>query len=343
MTQTRTVPDSDRVQTEQDRRAAVEALRLVQVAPRRAAERAVVIAGRAQGRRNHATAAIALRVAGLAALYAAHLGTATDRLRAAVQEARAARSPQLAGEARMSLAAGFMLRGQAAQALSSMEVALLDLTGLEHARGPRRCPGAAGERRRCGGEPGASRMHLRPAVAIRTRCRLSAEHNPASGTDGPRSGSGRSARGLMLYLSSLCHPVAAPRATSACSCSARPLAARVAIAGSLSAAAVKIPDVSRGAGALDRGTDQEGVCRCVSRTLGPAKRGDAESRERWFGRSPRYFPGSRQGPGTTMTGAFASVIVVCGVRFRPDVRGFPTGWTTPASAARRCTPPRTPH
>jgi hypothetical protein len=30
-----------------------------------------------------------------------------------------------------------------------------------------------------------------------------------------------------------------------------------------------------------------------------------------------------------MTGAFEPVIVVCGVRFRPDFRSFPTGWTTP--------------
>jgi hypothetical protein len=34
--------------------------------------------------------------------------------------------------------------------------------------------------------------------------------------------------------------------------------------------------------------DQPGVCKCVGTMVPPAETGDAEQRDRWFGRSPRY-------------------------------------------------------
>jgi tetratricopeptide (TPR) repeat protein len=119
---------------EQDRRAAVEALQLVQVEPRRAGELATAVLARARRRGDHATAAVAARAAGLAALHTAHLDTAAQHLRAAVRSARAAGSPELAGEARMSLAAVLLRRGDARGGLLTMDAALADLTGVAHAR-----------------------------------------------------------------------------------------------------------------------------------------------------------------------------------------------------------------
>jgi tetratricopeptide (TPR) repeat protein len=125
---------SDLASAEEDRRAATAVLHLVQVDPRRAGELAVGIIDRAGDRRDHATVAIARRAAGLAALHTSHLDTAVEHLRAAVRSARVARSSQLAGEARMSLAAVLMRRGEAREGLRTIETALTELNGVEHAR-----------------------------------------------------------------------------------------------------------------------------------------------------------------------------------------------------------------
>lgn len=118
----------------EDRDAAAQAVQLVQVNPRRAGELASVLVSRALRQGDHVTAAVAGRAAGLAALHTAHLDTAAQYLRAAVRSARRAASPQLAGEARMSLAAVLMRRGDVRQGLRTVDMALVDLTGVEHAR-----------------------------------------------------------------------------------------------------------------------------------------------------------------------------------------------------------------
>jgi tetratricopeptide (TPR) repeat protein len=124
----------DLATTDDDRRAATAVLHLVQVDPRRAGELAVAIIDRAGDRKDHATVAVARRAAGLAALHTSHLDTAAEHLRAAVRSARAAHSPQLAGEARMSLAFVLMRRGEARQGLRTIDTALTELDGVEHAR-----------------------------------------------------------------------------------------------------------------------------------------------------------------------------------------------------------------
>jgi tetratricopeptide (TPR) repeat protein len=124
----------DDVATTEDRVAAAAALQLVQVDPRRAGELAAVLLARARERGDHATAAVALRTAGLAALHTAHLDTAAQHLRAAVRSAQRAGSAELAGEARMSLAAVHMRRGDRRLALRTMDAALTELHGVAHAR-----------------------------------------------------------------------------------------------------------------------------------------------------------------------------------------------------------------
>ncbi|GAA4753262.1 CHAT domain-containing protein [Modestobacter marinus] len=118
----------------EDRREATAALSLVQVDPRRAGQLAAALLDRARARGDHATAAVAGRAAGLAALHTADLDTAAQHLRGSVRSARLAGSPQLAGEARMSLAAVLLRRGEGRAGLRTLDGALTELSGVEHAR-----------------------------------------------------------------------------------------------------------------------------------------------------------------------------------------------------------------
>src|SRR5205807_10088568 len=74
------------------------------------------------------------RALGLAALHLDDAATATRHLRAAVALGRRAHSPALAAEARMTLAYVLYGSGRSRQALREIDVALMDLGGVERAR-----------------------------------------------------------------------------------------------------------------------------------------------------------------------------------------------------------------
>lgn len=111
-----------------------EALRLVQIEPARAAELATLSSQLARQQGNCATAAVAERARGLAALHLADLDTAVRHLRTAVALARRAGSSELAAEARMTLAFALNRRGKPTHALAEIDAALGDLGTLARAR-----------------------------------------------------------------------------------------------------------------------------------------------------------------------------------------------------------------
>ncbi len=104
------------------------------VQPHRArllAERAERIA---RGVGDRAAESVAKRARGVAAMQLRDLDEAVVHLRGSVAAARRARSAQLTGEARMSLAAALVLRGSATRAIREIEIAVSELEGVSAAR-----------------------------------------------------------------------------------------------------------------------------------------------------------------------------------------------------------------
>jgi hypothetical protein len=112
-----------------------EALRLAESDPSRALTLASALARRARDAHDHAAGAVAERAVGLAALHSQDLDTAMRHLRAAIVLGRRAGSPQLAAQARMTLAFAASSHGWSRRALREIDTALLDLRGADHARG----------------------------------------------------------------------------------------------------------------------------------------------------------------------------------------------------------------
>jgi hypothetical protein len=111
-----------------------EAIRLVEVSPRQAAELAAQAADDARRAHDRAAAAVAARARGLAAFYLRDLDAATSHLQRAIRFGKIAKSPTLVGEARMSLAFVQAWRGRSQAALRNVDAALAELAGLERAR-----------------------------------------------------------------------------------------------------------------------------------------------------------------------------------------------------------------
>jgi CHAT domain-containing protein/tetratricopeptide (TPR) repeat protein len=111
-----------------------EALRLVQVAPREAAELAGRSRAAARAARDPAAQSVAERALGLAALHLQDLEVAARHLRSAIRQARRAGSAELVAEARMTWAFALNRQGQARRALAEIDAALDDLGALERAR-----------------------------------------------------------------------------------------------------------------------------------------------------------------------------------------------------------------
>ena len=113
---------------------ALEALRLADSDPRRAAVLATDAAQAAGSTGDLAAAAIAARARGLAAYHLEDLDAAVRHLRQAIALGTRARSPQLAAEARMTLAFALNWRGQPRAALREINRAVQDLSGVARAR-----------------------------------------------------------------------------------------------------------------------------------------------------------------------------------------------------------------
>jgi tetratricopeptide (TPR) repeat protein len=111
-----------------------QALELVTADPRQASELAADLASQAAASADHEAGSIALRARGLAAVHLDAADAAVAYLRRAVELGHRARSPELAAEARMTLAYALSTRGQLRAALRAIELALTDLTGVERAR-----------------------------------------------------------------------------------------------------------------------------------------------------------------------------------------------------------------
>ncbi|MBB2947831.1 tetratricopeptide (TPR) repeat protein [Actinoplanes lutulentus] len=111
-----------------------EALRLADSEPQRAASLGAAVLRTARAERNPEAAAVAERAIGLAAMHVADLDVALRHLRSAIRWAGRAGSALLAAEARMTLAFVLNRRGRSRAALREIDTALLDLTGVPHAR-----------------------------------------------------------------------------------------------------------------------------------------------------------------------------------------------------------------
>jgi tetratricopeptide (TPR) repeat protein len=111
-----------------------QVLHLVDVDPQRAWAQALPLLAEAVRGADHASAAVVGRAAGLAAMHVADLDTAARLLVDAVLAARRAGRPELAGEARMSLAFVLTRRGETRRALRMIDQAVAGLSGLPRAR-----------------------------------------------------------------------------------------------------------------------------------------------------------------------------------------------------------------
>jgi tetratricopeptide (TPR) repeat protein len=111
-----------------------EALRLVQIDPRRAAELAQESVSLAIDQGDPASRSIAERALGLAAVHVQDLDVATAHLRTAIRHARRAGSDELVAEARMTMAFALNRRGQPRRALAEIDAAVHDLGAIEQAR-----------------------------------------------------------------------------------------------------------------------------------------------------------------------------------------------------------------
>ncbi|NYJ07968.1 CHAT domain-containing protein [Petropleomorpha daqingensis] len=113
---------------------AQEALRLAEADPVEAVTRARSAVRRAERSADGVARAVAERAWGLALRHGGHLDKALVHLRRAVDVALEAGAPEVAGEARMSLAYALVERGRAGQALDEIGRALRQLDGVAHAR-----------------------------------------------------------------------------------------------------------------------------------------------------------------------------------------------------------------
>lgn len=103
--------------------------------PARAAALSSALVARARADRDHAAWSIAERALGLAAMHNKDLDAAIRHLRAAIAQARRCGSAHLAASARMTLAFAQSSRGRSRQGLREIETALVDLHGVDQARG----------------------------------------------------------------------------------------------------------------------------------------------------------------------------------------------------------------
>lgn len=110
------------------------ALRLAEADPARSARLAQRLARQARREDDAAALSAAERAWGLACLHLADPDTALRHLRAAIRSGQQARSPELTGEARMTLAYVLNVRGRSRQALREIEAALGELDGVAMAR-----------------------------------------------------------------------------------------------------------------------------------------------------------------------------------------------------------------
>ncbi|HEU4426846.1 MAG TPA: CHAT domain-containing tetratricopeptide repeat protein [Pilimelia sp.] len=111
-----------------------EALRLADADPGLSTTLATEIVRRAVAEGDGAAAAVAERALGLAAVHVKDLDTAIRHLRRAIKHGLGAHVPQLAAEARMTLAFVLNRRGRSRQALREIDAAILGLEGVEQAR-----------------------------------------------------------------------------------------------------------------------------------------------------------------------------------------------------------------
>jgi tetratricopeptide (TPR) repeat protein len=111
-----------------------EALRLAEADPGRSVPLAIAVVRRARADGDLATASVAERALGLAALHLEDPDAAMRHLRAAVALGHGAGSARLAAEAHMRLAFVLNVRGRPRQALRAIDTVLLDLDGVERAQ-----------------------------------------------------------------------------------------------------------------------------------------------------------------------------------------------------------------
>jgi tetratricopeptide (TPR) repeat protein len=102
--------------------------------PRQAARSASAILARARAAGDLAAACVAERALGLAALHARDLDVARHHLKAAIRHGERAGEPELAAQARMSLAGVTSARGWFARAVREIGAAIDDLHGTERAQ-----------------------------------------------------------------------------------------------------------------------------------------------------------------------------------------------------------------
>ncbi len=110
------------------------ALALAHADPGRARLAAAEALAHARGEHDHAAAAMAYRVLGLAAREDHHIGESLELLRRAVRTAQRHDLPSLAAQARMSLSGTLAMAGDLRRALREADRAGADLTGLDRAR-----------------------------------------------------------------------------------------------------------------------------------------------------------------------------------------------------------------
>ncbi|TQS39835.1 tetratricopeptide repeat protein, partial [Cryptosporangium phraense] len=113
---------------------AVEAVHLAEVDPARSASAAVVLARQARRAGDFATASVAYRALGIAALHLQDTDVAARHLRTAAALGRRAADPALVVEARLKLVAVLTNRGRPAAALREMDAVLAEASGVDHAR-----------------------------------------------------------------------------------------------------------------------------------------------------------------------------------------------------------------
>lgn len=114
--------------------AAAQSLRLAALDPARARALATPVVDEARGVGAWEVVSSAERALGVAAMNLSDLEEAVRRLSAAVAAAERAGSRRAAGEARMSLASAFVLRGLSSQASREIQAAMRDLDGIYAAR-----------------------------------------------------------------------------------------------------------------------------------------------------------------------------------------------------------------
>src|SRR5262249_43749072 len=98
-----------------------EALRLAESDPASAMAAASTVIARAAGAADHAARSVALRALGLAATHREDLDSSIGYLRSAIAFGQRAAAPQLAGEARTTLAFALSSRGRPRQALREID------------------------------------------------------------------------------------------------------------------------------------------------------------------------------------------------------------------------------